>query len=102
MSNRIYLQYTKFNNIDSDGNILDDTSYGYRLYDDYKSIYNNLYNSIDELIVGVNEETVFDILKQRHKTSLYSIIANRGLYFNGVWIDYDYIEEDDENGERNN
>jgi len=62
MGNRITVQYTKFTNIDSKGNE-ETPMFGFRVYDDYASSYNNTYDTLEELKNEVNENTVVAIVE---------------------------------------
>jgi hypothetical protein len=49
MSNEITLVRTAFQNLDARGRVRS-TDYGYRLYDEHGATYNNLFDSLDELL----------------------------------------------------
>jgi len=86
MSNRVNLQFTKFINIGADGHS-ESESLGYRLYDDYETLYNNTYESIDELNEDINEETIFHFMAEHYpEIFIDAVRPKEGMYLNGVWI----------------
>jgi hypothetical protein len=62
MGNRISVQYTKFTNLDDDGSEAK-PMFGFRVYDDYASAYNNTYDSFDALEKEVNADTVVAVVE---------------------------------------
>ena len=44
MSNIVSVQFTRFQDLDSDGNLDGEPTLGYRIYDDYGADYNNCYD----------------------------------------------------------
>ena len=87
MSNRISLTLTKFT--DLEGN---NPMYGYRLYDDYASTYNNTFDSVSELKEEVNEENFWEVLENHDEFSDIDPFET-GMSFNGDWYDGDEIKE---------
>lgn len=48
MSNQVTIQRTIFHDTDSTGKVIE-TTYGYRIYDDYAAAYDNNFSSLEEL-----------------------------------------------------
>lgn len=86
MGNRVNFQTTKFVNLDNDLNE-QEPAYGYRVYDDYESAYNNCYSK-EELPRTAAE--ALEILKW-HDGLYESALEKGGFFFND-----DYIQLDDE------
>ncbi|MCQ4634905.1 hypothetical protein GB927_033080 [Shinella sp. CPCC 100929] len=57
MSNRLFIERTKFTTLDKHGNAVDE-SWGFRAYDDFATTYNNLYDSLDDIIARSPEELI--------------------------------------------
>lgn len=58
MSHKVNVVHTKFTNLEN-GN----ETYGVRIYDEFGSTYDNTFGSVEELKSKVNEDTVYDYLK---------------------------------------
>ena len=87
MSNRVYVQLTKFQNIDEKGNPTKETDFGYRIYDDEDSEYNNSFDNIEEMTKqGLNEKDIINYVKENHFDFYYPTVSQKGLYFNGKYI----------------
>lgn len=86
MSNIVSVQFTRFQNLDSDGNPDGEPTLGYRIYDDYDADYNNCYDSIEEMRqAGLNEEGIIDFIDANHDP--YCLTAmERGVILNGKYI----------------
>ena len=91
MSNRVSVQYTKFVNLDVAGNELD-FNYGYRIYDDYESVYNNTYSTFKELEITVHEENVWAFLLHEHPNFYEAAEHNGRVEINDVWIEFKGID----------
>lgn len=50
MSNMVCVQFTRFQNLDQEGDPSKEIDYGYRIYDDYEGDYNNCFDSVDAMI----------------------------------------------------
>jgi hypothetical protein len=87
MSNRATLQFTRFANLNLKGEqISKKEDYGYRLYDEYESVYNNTFESFEELQEAINLHTVGEYLKNNHRDFYVDAVLQReGLNFNGRW-----------------
>lgn len=81
MSNEIEVQYTKFSNIDEEGNVTEETL-GYRIYDSYGEAYNNTYESLKDLKEEVNEDNLLDFIREHHPDYSDSL-EHTDVYLNG-------------------
>lgn len=89
VSNRVSIQFCTFQNIDSNGNSMGDATTGFRIYDDYGQLYDNCYESVEEMIdEGINEEAIFKFVESRFFDSFHNAVVDKGIYLNGIWIDY--------------
>lgn len=94
MSNRIYIQFTRFQNLDQVGQPCDSPKLGYRIFDDYESAYNNCFETIEEMIdAGLTPEGVFNYLSQHHD-SFWEEAIDHGLYLNDVFVEPPKEEEE--------
>lgn len=94
MSNMVCVQFTRFQNLDQDGNPSDEPTIGYRIYDDYGGDYNNCFNSIDAMIeAGLTPERIFDYICENHE-SFWEEAMNRGVTLNDVYLPPPEDEED--------
>ena len=82
--NRPCLQYTRFVDLSEEGNEIEET-WGYRLYDDYSQLYNNTFNSFEELRDVVNRTNILQFLWDNH-FEFAAELDDKGLYFNDDWI----------------
>lgn len=98
MSNRISLTFTQFTDIDKSGNE-QSFDYGYRLYDEYASTYNNNFDNLTALNEEVNEENFWKVLDNHDEFSDIDPFET-GMYFNGDWYDGEEIQEISEEVER--
>jgi hypothetical protein len=90
MSNTVYIQYTRFADLDSDG--LEHTSdFGYRIYDNYGSVYCNHFNNLQAVKREVNEENFWEILEQYDEFSDVNEDVCNGIDFNGQFYDWEEI-----------
>ena len=85
MSNRVTVQYTRFQNLDVVNHITGE-SYGYRIYDDYGTEYNNTFKSFEELEDYINELNVFEVIEEQHPQFFYGYEFD-GVFINGIWIE---------------
>jgi len=86
MSNTINIQYTKFQNLDSEGKV-ESENFGYRIYDDYATEYDNTFESFEQLTEALNEGNMVEFLS---KTQNFDDVdftdefgGASGVYFNG-------------------
>ena len=86
MSNMVCVQFTRFQNLDQDGNLSDEPTLGYRIYDDYGGDYNNCFDSVDAMIeAGLTPEGIFDYICVNHE-SFWEEAMNRGVTLNDVYL----------------
>ena len=92
MSNRVYVQFTQFQNIDENGNPMKEPDFGYRIFDDEDAEYNNSFESVEEMIQeGLNQDNILSYVRENHFDFYYPTVLNKGLYFNGKYIPPDEI-----------
>lgn len=97
MSNHVNFQYTKFVDLNSDGSE-QHVYYGYRIYDDYESGYDNTYESFYELCSDVNVNTILSHIEKFHEEFMESIEFGGGMFFNDCWLSLMELKKSD-NGE---
>ena len=86
MSNMVCVQFTRFQNLDQDGNPSDKPTLGYRIYDDYGGDYNNCFDSVDAMIEArLTPEGIFDYINENHE-SFGEEAMNRGVTLNDVYL----------------
>lgn len=86
MSNMVCVQFTRFQNLDQEGNPSKEIDYGYRIYDDYDGDYNNCFDSVDAMIeAGLTPECIFDYILENHD-SFWEEAMNRGVILNDVYL----------------
>lgn len=86
MSNLVCVQFTSFQNLDSEGKPSGKSCLGYRIYDDYDGDYNNSFESIDEMLqAGLTPEGIFDYILEHHD-SYWEEATNRGILFNDQYL----------------
>lgn len=80
MSNRVTLEPTEFRNIGSG-----ESTWGYRLYDDYSAIYNNFMTK--EEARNIDGMKAWELIKESDATAegagLYDVVLNNGGFFLG-------------------
>lgn len=86
MANIVEVQFTSFQNLDSDGNPVGDRNLGYRIFDDYDAEYNNTFDSIEEMkAAGLSAEGIFDYIDTKHDK--FSETAwERGVMLNDQYL----------------
>lgn len=86
MGNLVSIQFTYFEDLDSEGNSVNKPYLGYRIFDDYDEDYNNCYDSIKQMKSdGLTPEGVFDFINRRHNS--FSLTAmERGVMLNGEYL----------------
>ena len=86
MSNIVSVQFTRFQDLDSDGNPDGEPTLGYRIYDDYGADYNNCYDSIEEMHkAGLTPEGIFQFIDENHDPFCMTA-RERGVLLNGRYI----------------
>lgn len=86
MANRVYIQYTTFQNIDSNANPTGEIRFGYRLYDDYEGVYNNCFETIEDLKAkGPTEGNIVKFIGENHP-QFYETVCERGIHFNDHYL----------------
>lgn len=96
--NQVTLEFTKFTNFNS-AKVMEESTFGYRIYDDYQNDYNNTFDSIEEVIETITKENVIEFLDKNHVGYHESVVNHaKGLFFNGEWVTYSgECEESDDN-----
>jgi hypothetical protein len=77
-------QYTRFVDINEEGKEVEE-KWGYRLYDDLDAVYNNTFDSFEELKDVVNRKNLMSFLMDNH-LEFAGWITERGIYFNDEWL----------------
>lgn len=93
MSNEIQVKYTKFTNLDSNGNEVG-TMYGVRIYDEFENFYSNTWDDFDSLVQEINPETIVDYVKSiynEYESDMFDL--DDPLYFNGELIETEQEED---------
>ena len=98
MSNVLSIQLTTFANINSNGRVIEN-SYGYRIYDDYASVYNNTFDTLDDLLIEVNDENFWKVL-ENHDEFCDVDPLEEGVCFNGEFFSGEEIAEIEKEVER--
>jgi hypothetical protein len=91
MSNRITIQFTRFQNIDEHGNETENHSFCYRIYDDYAQVYDNTYDNLSDLIGEVNPDTLLDVLSQHKEFEDVAVENTNGIFFNGEYFEMEKL-----------
>ncbi len=91
MSNIITVQYTKFENLDHDGNPVKEPMFGFRIYDDYGVGYENTFDSIEDLKEQVNTDTLLGVIHGIKGFEDVDETSCNAICFNG---DYYYWDKD--------
>lgn len=78
----VTIQFTKFINVNCNGKD-DDISYGYRIYNEEKSEYNNSFISLEDLRKDINKSTIMDFLQEYHPDFYKIIYIDNEFEFNG-------------------
>jgi hypothetical protein len=72
-------------------------TFGYRIFDDYGSYYNNTFDSIEEVMEHATPDKIVKFLMQQEGEAVGDMIfhhgqQSRGMYINGIWhsdVDWD-------------
>lgn len=87
MANIVEVQFTAFQNLNSDGQAVGEVRYGYRIFDDYDAQYNNTFDSVDAMKeVGLTPEGIYDYIDEKHD-SFCETARERGVLLNDVYIE---------------
>ncbi|QAT39088.1 hypothetical protein [Clostridium sp. JN-9] len=78
----VTIQFTRFANLNSTGDD-NDISYGYRIYNEEKSEYNNSFIILEELNFYINKDTIKTFLQEYHPYFYEMISIDGELQFNG-------------------
>ena len=78
----VTIQFTKFVNVSYNSED-DDISYGYRIYNEEKSEYNNSFISLEDLNKDINKDTILDFLQEHHPDFYKIIYIDNEFDFNG-------------------
>lgn len=93
----ITIQLTQFQNLDSRGRDDGPMRYGYRIYSDTgHAEYSNAYDTVEELLDDIDEDTVLDFIKENHPTTYDIIEEEGGYYFNDEKVRIDDEDRDDD------
>ena len=86
MSNIVSVQFTRFQDLDSEGNPDGEPTLCYRIYDDYGADYNNCYDSSEEMHeAGLTPEGIFQFIDENHDP--FCMTAREcGVLLNGQYI----------------
>lgn len=67
MSNIVSVQFTRFQDLDSQGIPDGEPTIGYRICDDYGADYNNCFESVEEMRkVGLTRAGIFNYIAEHH------------------------------------
>lgn len=91
MANSVWLDYTKFDNLNENGKATD-TWFGFRIFDDYNSDYDNTFKTFEALREAINVENVFRYIQENYEYYVDSIRESGGLYFNDRFLDCSLIK----------
>lgn len=83
MSNRVELVGTTFVNVTGE------QTFGYRMYDDYESMYCNLFDAVIEDDLELLRRVISDDAEST--SAMLEFAAANGCYINGTWYDVDEI-----------
>lgn len=87
MANIVEVQFTAFQNLNSDGQAVGEVRYGYRIFDDYDAQYNNTFDCVDDMKeVGLTPEGIYDYIDEKHDSFCETARA-RGVLLNDVYIE---------------
>lgn len=84
--NKPCLQPTIFIDVDNRGKEYDRT-YGYRLYDDYESVYNNTFDSMEAVLEEITLISVIGYVRENHQSFIQDSNFT-GIYLDSDWVPY--------------
>jgi hypothetical protein len=76
---------TTFYHCDSGGNERG-PAWGYRLIDEFDSVYYDAYETLEEAVEAVSEKNVLNTIEENHPDLFGRIEADSGLVINGKWF----------------
>lgn len=86
MANIVEVQFTSFQNLDSDGKPVGNKHLGYRIFDDYDAEYNNTFDSLEEMkAAGLTAEGIFGYIDAKHD-KFSETVWERGVMFNDQYL----------------
>lgn len=86
MSNHLYIQSTKFVDLDSEG-VEIETTFGFRIYDDYDKSYINFGTSREEMIKMSPKEIVEFMIENNEEAGTwikYHTALNQSIFVNDI------------------
>lgn len=89
MSNKIHLKTCEFRNFDREG-LSEVSTYGFRIYDDYATYYNNTFSSMEDVLCEVEtnlEELVASCNGFEDVEWSNDIGDHSGMFVNDEWIE---------------
>jgi hypothetical protein len=95
MGNRVTLQVCKFVDYHMNGNPSCE-HWGYRIYDDYGTDYDNFYETLGDVFDDIKEETILAFIGENHNNFYESVLFCGGLYLCDSWVDVTEQMSDDE------
>ena len=81
----VTIQFTRFINLSYNGDD-DEISYGYRIYNEEKSEYNNSFVTLEELSDYISKDTIMTFLQEYHPDFYETISIDGEFEFNGDTI----------------
>lgn len=81
----VTIQFTRFVNLNITGDD-NDISYGYRIYNEEKSQYNNSFVTLEELNAYISKDTIKNFLQEYHPYFYEMIYIDGEFEFNGDTI----------------
>lgn len=82
----VTVQFTRFTNINNDSKE-DNVTFGYRIYNEEKSEYNNSFITVDELSDNLCEDKIMTYLQDYHPDFYEMITIDREFELNGEIIE---------------
>ncbi len=96
MANPVGIFLTKFICCDSADNE-EDTSWGYRIYDDFDSIFYDSYESLEEAVDALSRNCVLSTIARHSPRFLVGIEREGGILLDGIWVDIEDLRVEPEN-----
>lgn len=86
MANIVEVQFTAFQNLNSDGKPVGSAHLGYRIFDDYDADYNNTFDSIETMKnAGLTPEGIFEYIDAKHD-KFSETLWERGVILNDQYL----------------
>lgn len=92
--NKVYLNLMKFSELDINTGTSDSVSYGYTIYDDEDSSFNNIFSSFESLKQILKLESLLSYLIKEHPVIACTIEFSNGLYINDEWVNLSEINKE--------